>query len=307
MGQYPAPRVPPRVVGTFCGSGRFGMKLEALDHPKTLELVSRLGVGRAATIGHLELLWAFTSRVAIQGNIGKWPDGAIAESCYWTGEVSLFIDSLVAVGYLDRDPEHRLVVHDWHDHCPNWVRAKLTKRGLEAFGSTPTNAASEGGSGGSGAMPEGPKSTDARSNTATNTSTNTRSDTASSRARVLPSVAKSSVGKRGEESEGAARLSRAARSTATRLPEDFSLTPERRIVAEAETLPADRTFAKFCDYWRAASGAKARKHDWDATWRNWCRSERDRGSGASAPAEPVRTWRPEPGDDETAEVRRARF
>jgi len=63
----------------------------------------------------------------------------------------------------------------------------------------------------------------------------------------------------------------------TRLPDDFSLTDERRLVAEAERLPADRTFAKFCDYWRSAPGAKGRKLDWDATWRNWCRNDRDRG------------------------------
>lgn len=30
-------------------------------------------------------------------------------------------------------------------------------------------------------------------------------------------------------------------------------------------------------------------------------------NGAAKPAEPVRTWRPEPGDDETAEVRHARY
>jgi hypothetical protein len=65
---------------------------------------------------------------------------------------------------------------------------------------------------------------------------------------------------------------------ATRLPDDFSLTPERRLVAEAERLPAERTFAKFCDYWRAVPGAKGRKLDWDATWRNWCRSDKDRGN-----------------------------
>lgn len=62
---------------------------------------------------------------------------------------------------------------------------------------------------------------------------------------------------------------------ATRIPDDFELTDERRLVAEAETLPADRTFAKFVDHWKSASGAKARKHDWDATWRNWCRNEKD--------------------------------
>ena len=78
--------------------------------------------------------------------------------------------------------------------------------------------------------------------------------------------------------------------TATRLPADFNLTDERRAVAEAEKLPADRTFAKFCDYWRAASGAKARKHDWDATWRNWCRSEADRsrGNGGATGRKPTR-------------------
>ena len=63
----------------------------------------------------------------------------------------------------------------------------------------------------------------------------------------------------------------------SRLPSDFALTSERRQVAEAEALDADRVFASFCDYWRSATGAKARKCDWDATWRNWCRAEQGRG------------------------------
>lgn len=66
-------------------------------------------------------------------------------------------------------------------------------------------------------------------------------------------------------------------ATATRLPVDYELTPERRAIAAAEGLDPDRTFAKFADFWRSASGARARKCDWDATWRNWCRDEHDRG------------------------------
>lgn len=73
-----------------------------------------------------------------------------------------------------------------------------------------------------------------------------------------------------------------ARKRATRLPDDFELTPERRAVAEAEQVPAERTFAKFCDYWRAVSGQKGRKLDWDATWRNWCRREADGSPGKPA-------------------------
>jgi hypothetical protein len=36
---------------------------------------------------------------------------------------------------------------------------------------------------------------------------------------------------------------------------------------------AMETFHKFRDYWIAKAGAGARKTDWLATWRNWCRRE----------------------------------
>lgn len=82
---------------------------------------------------------------------------------------------------------------------------------------------------------------------------------------------------------------RASRSThATRLPADFELTPERRAIAETEKVDPAREFAQFTDHWRAAPGAKGRKCDWDATWRNWCRRSPDfkprgNGRGAAAP------------------------
>ena len=31
---------------------------------------------------------------------------------------------------------------------------------------------------------------------------------------------------------------------------------------------------KFRDYWTSVAGAKGRKTDWHATWRNWCRNAR---------------------------------
>lgn len=76
---------------------------------------------------------------------------------------------------------------------------------------------------------------------------------------------------------------RASRSAATHLPEDFELTPERRAVAIREKLDPDRIFTKFKNHWKAASGAKARKRDWDATWENWCLTETDRNRGGSKP------------------------
>jgi hypothetical protein len=71
--------------------------------------------------------------------------------------------------------------------------------------------------------------------------------------------------------------------TATRIPEDFDLTPERRTIAEKERIPPERTMENFRDYWKAATGAKARKMDWDAAWRVWCRSDYNRPRGGSTP------------------------
>lgn len=121
------------------------MKLDALDHPKTLDLAARLNVELPTAIGHLELLWAFTSKKAPQGNIGKWPDGAISRACYWMGRPEVFLQALHDSGFLDADDVHRFTIHDWHEHAPRWVRAKLAKAD-ESFVNTRTTDPSEGSS-----------------------------------------------------------------------------------------------------------------------------------------------------------------
>jgi hypothetical protein len=72
----------------------------------------------------------------------------------------------------------------------------------------------------------------------------------------------------------------AARSTATRVPEDFTPDEKMRAWFVAEQLGScidgRIEHEKFMDYWRAAAGQKARKHDWPATWRNWMREAAQR-------------------------------
>jgi hypothetical protein len=227
------------------------LKLEALDHPKTMDLAARLNVELPTAIGYLELLWAFTGKKAPQGNIGKWPDGAIARACYWMGRPEVFTQALCDSGFAEHDEIHRITIHDWHEHAPRWVRSKLSTLNL-VFVTGPTS----------------PASPDIEADASGDTSPDTGGDS------------KGREGKPRQEPEseraGAAPDARPSRAkSATRIPEDFALNPERRGVAEAEKLPVERTFAAFRDYWTAASGAKARKHDWDATWRNWCRTQAD--------------------------------
>jgi hypothetical protein len=98
--------------------------------------------------------------------------------------------------------------------------------------------------------------------------------------------------------EGDARSARAP--SAKRIPDDFALTDQRRAIAKTEGVDPDREFSKFADYWRSASGANARKHDWDATWRNWCRKAHDmRPNGRAPPGDgPKLTWKPSADEDE---------
>jgi hypothetical protein len=108
------------------------LKLDALEHPKTLDLASRLEASLPATIGHLELLWAFTGKYAPAGDIGRHTDGAIARACHWAGRPELFILALREARFIDSSSTHRLTIHDWHDHAPRWVKSKLKSFG-QAF------------------------------------------------------------------------------------------------------------------------------------------------------------------------------
>lgn len=79
----------------------------------------------------------------------------------------------------------------------------------------------------------------------------------------------------GKDQEGEKIVS-ASRST--RIPDNFQMNPERWKYAEGQGLNPVFTMDAFIDYWRAAAGAKARKNDWDATWRTWCRNQYSKGA-----------------------------
>lgn len=107
------------------------MKIDGLTHPKTKELALTLEIPLPHAIGLLELLWAFVAQQTPQGNVGKWSNGVIASEAGWLGDADLFVNALIDIRYLDHDETHRLLVHDWKDHAPNWVHAKLKKKNMD--------------------------------------------------------------------------------------------------------------------------------------------------------------------------------
>lgn len=98
-------------------------------HPKTYELASILGVRHVTVLGHLELLFHFTSQYAPEGNIGRYSDKRIAAALEWPGKPEKLIEALVATGWLDTCADARIVVHDWSDHADRTTLQRLARHG----------------------------------------------------------------------------------------------------------------------------------------------------------------------------------
>lgn len=71
-------------------------------------------------------------------------------------------------------------------------------------------------------------------------------------------------------------------ASASRLPDDFA--PDFQFAVDNGIQNPSEEAARFRDYWIAQPGAKGRKLDWQATWRNWCRNSKPH-SRASPPTE----------------------
>ncbi len=76
------------------------------------------------------------------------------------------------------------------------------------------------------------------------------------------------------------------KSRGSRLPDDWQLPDDWRQWAEVNfpAWPRERVATEadtFRDYWHATAGAKARKVNWQATWRNWCRTSAQRMRGGA--------------------------
>ena len=110
------------------------MKIGVPDHPKFKSLVRRIRTSdigammpEVIAMGILESLWQSTAKWCPQGNIGRFSNEEIADQIFWQADPDLIIKWLIESKWLDRDDDHRLLVHDWHEHAPTWVVGMLSR------------------------------------------------------------------------------------------------------------------------------------------------------------------------------------
>lgn len=113
------------------------MKHSTLDKVKFKRLQRRLNLSLKETIGLLELLWRSTIVNAMAGDIGKIDNEAIAIECDFDGDPDFLVETLVECGWVDKCQVHRLVVHDWKDHAPSFVRGSMKSQNLPWAIATP--------------------------------------------------------------------------------------------------------------------------------------------------------------------------
>jgi hypothetical protein len=114
------------------------MKRTAFGCTKITRLKTRLKRPLYVCWGILEGLWQLCARETPAGNIGKLSDEDIAGFLDWEDDPAELIAALCDTRWLDRDPVHRLLVHDWDVHADDAVNMALARTiQLFACGSMP--------------------------------------------------------------------------------------------------------------------------------------------------------------------------
>jgi hypothetical protein len=109
-----------------------------LSHLKTRKLALALDIQIPHALGIAEALFDITARLAPRGDIGRLTDEDIALAMFSTHDPPQLVRALHESGWLDADPVHRFIVHDWHDHADDATDSKVGRSGLDyASGSPP--------------------------------------------------------------------------------------------------------------------------------------------------------------------------
>lgn len=95
----------------------------APDHPKVRKLAKRLSIEGVQALGHMASLWAWTLRMAPDGDLGAYDHESIEIGAQWGGEEGAFVRAALDVGLLDEGPR----VHDWTYYAGSWKSAAKAK------------------------------------------------------------------------------------------------------------------------------------------------------------------------------------
>lgn len=210
------------------------MRSDLHTHPKVVRISSALHADRLRVIGGLHAVWCLFDAHSEDGSLDGYSLDAIDELIGWAG----FANALQSVGWLvfagDSVSLPRFDEHNGRSAKRRVMETERKRRERFAHGAEQSSAS--------------------EADTKRTREEKRREDTSSLCSEVE---------------------TRASPGHGSRLPADWELPDAWALWAKTERpdLNHNETAARFADYWHGVPGAKGRKADWLATWRNWVRSE----------------------------------
>lgn len=86
-------------------------------HPKMKKLARILNIAVPTAVGHLHFFWWWALDYAQDGSLSRYDAGDIADAALWEQDAQAFVDAMVEAGFIDRDQDGTLRIHDWDDYA----------------------------------------------------------------------------------------------------------------------------------------------------------------------------------------------
>lgn len=103
------------------------MKHQVLNHPKTARLAEELGIDRAYALGIVGALWCFAAEYAFDGDLSQHTPQQLASNIGFNGDPVRMVCALCAHKWLDQTEDGRTLIHDWPEHCPDFIHMRLVR------------------------------------------------------------------------------------------------------------------------------------------------------------------------------------
>lgn len=107
-------------------------KKGVLEHPKTLTLADSLGIMDCFALGILEAFWHHVTDYFEDGDVTSLRPSVFVRSIRYQGDAAQLWAALLDAGFIDQTTDGRLLVHDWPEHCNDYIHTRFY-RSLKTF------------------------------------------------------------------------------------------------------------------------------------------------------------------------------
>ena len=94
------------------------------DHRKTMDLAAELDIIEPYAMGHLSCLWLWALDNAPDGVLRTCSARIIARASGYPNSADTFVNALEKTGFLERDDDGNLIIHDWMDYAGKLIERR---------------------------------------------------------------------------------------------------------------------------------------------------------------------------------------